>query len=260
LIAGLLFLLFPGYSQHWVALTHINQEWIPFLFYLLSFALTARALRTQDKFLPYTLGALLFLLAGVFPTEYFISLEPLRFLFIWVILTDRFNENRQHFIQSLRFWLPYLIVWLGNIAWIAYFYTIGTYDSYDVEVVNNPLTLLQLLSTMGEALWKGGFYAWLQIIVLISKSLTMPSTMLSLILISLAFLYFLFYLSKSGKGEAETKAFAIPAILLGAAGLLLGRLPSVAAGLPLTLQSSNDRFMISMMLGGSLFVVGVIEF
>ncbi len=46
-IASLLFLVFPGYSQHWVALTHINQEWIPFIFYLLSFGFTARALRNQ---------------------------------------------------------------------------------------------------------------------------------------------------------------------------------------------------------------------
>src|SRR5262245_46542245 len=28
-IAALLFIIFPGYSQHWVALTHINQELIP---------------------------------------------------------------------------------------------------------------------------------------------------------------------------------------------------------------------------------------
>ncbi len=41
LIASLLFLVFPGYSQHWVAFTHINQEWIPLLFYLLSFYFTA---------------------------------------------------------------------------------------------------------------------------------------------------------------------------------------------------------------------------
>src|SRR5215211_2851261 len=45
LVASLLFLVFPGYSQHWVAFTHINQEWIPFIFYLLSFGFTARALR-----------------------------------------------------------------------------------------------------------------------------------------------------------------------------------------------------------------------
>ncbi|MGE5465231.1 MAG: hypothetical protein ACM3PS_17845, partial [Syntrophothermus sp.] len=35
-------------------------------------------------------------------------------------------------------------------------------------------------------------------------------------------------------------------------------LPSYAAGLPLTLQSSNDRFMISMMIGGSLFITGLV--
>ncbi len=56
-----------------------------------------------------------------------------------------------------------------------------------------------------------------------------------------------------------TSTFAIQAILIGLAGILLGRLPSYAAGLPLTLQSSNDRFMISMMIGGSLFITGLVE-
>ena len=49
LIASLLFLVFPGYSQHWVALTHINQEWIPFIFYLLSFGFTARGMLCATK-------------------------------------------------------------------------------------------------------------------------------------------------------------------------------------------------------------------
>ena len=259
LIASLLFLLFPGYSQHWVALTHINQEWLPFIFYILSFGFTARALRNENKFLPNTIYALLLLLAGVLPTEYFITLEPLRFLFIWVIISEELNEHRQRFFQTLKLWLPYLLIWLGNIAWLTYFYTIGTYDSYDVTVVKNPLTILQIFSTIGEAIWKGGFYAWVQILVLVSKSLTAPTTLLTLALITIAFIYFLFYLARSGKAESETKTFALPAILMGVVGLLLGRLPSFAAGLPLTLQSSNDRFLISMMLGGCLFIVGLIE-
>jgi len=259
LIASILFLLFPGYSQHWVALTHINQEWIPFLFYLLSFGLTARALRSQEGFLPNTLAALLFLLAGVFPTEYFIGLEPLRFFFIWVVLSDRISENRQRVVQTLKHWLPYLLLWLGNIAWLAYFYTIGTYDSYGVSVVENPLTVQQVFLAMGEAIWKGGLYAWVQILPLVSKSLTTPSSMLTLALITVTFVLTLIYLTKSIKARDEAKAFATPAALAGIVGLLLGRLPSLAAGLPLTLQSSNDRFMISMMLGGSLFIVGLVE-
>jgi hypothetical protein len=129
LIASLLFLVFPGYSQHWVAFTHINQEWIPFIFYLLSFGFTARALRKknviaralarsnlplrgqslidQDSLLNRgllrlarndTIYALLFLFAGVFPTEYFVSMEPMRFLFIWVILSEEVSGFRQRLI------------------------------------------------------------------------------------------------------------------------------------------------------------------
>jgi len=259
LIASLLFLVFPVYSQHWVAFTHINQEWIPFIFYLLSFGFTARALRNSDKFVSNTIYAVLFLIAGVFPTEYFIGLEPLRFLFIWVILSEEVQGFRQRLTQTLKDWWPYLLIWLANAAWLVYFYTLGTYGSYDVEVVQSPLKITQVFSAMGETLWKAGFYTWAQVLVLTSKAMTAPTTLLTLAIIVISYIFFLFYLRKFDLYDGEKKTFAATAILVGLAGILLGRIPSLAAGLPLTLQSSYDRFMISMMLGGSLFVVGLIE-
>ena len=48
------------------------------------------------------------------------------------------------------------------------------------------------------------------------------------------------------------------AITAGLIGILLGRVPSFAAGLPLTLQSSFDRLMISMMLGAGLLAAGLL--
>jgi len=259
LIVSLLFLVFPGYSQHWVAFTHINQEWIPFIFYLLSFGFTARALRNSDKFVSNTVYAVLFLIAGVFPTEYFIGLEPLRFLFIWAILSEEVQGFWQRLTQTLKHWWPYLLIWLANASWLAYFYTLGTYGSYEVEVVQAPLKITQVFSAMGEALWKAGFYTWAQVLVLTSKAITAPTTLLTLALIVISFVFFIFYLRKLDLYYGETKTFAVAAILIGLAGILFGRIPSLAAGLPLTLQSSYDRFMISMMLGGSLFVVGLIE-
>ena len=299
LIASLLFLVFPGYSQHWVALTHINQEWIPLIFYLLSFGFTARALRNQkiiasfDKGeaisslygrllrrlgldttskstrstrqsaprndTPNTIYALLLLIAGVFPTEYFIGLEPLRFLFIWVIVSEEIDGFRQRLIQTLKRWTPYFLIWLANAAWLGYFYTVGTYDSYDVEVVKEPLTILHLFSVIIEAIWKAGFYIWGQVIELTTNTIYAPTTLLTLGLIGIAFIFFVLYLAKLDISHGETKNFAASALLIGLAGILLGRLPSFAAGLPLTLQSSYDRFMISMMLSGSLFAVGLIE-
>ncbi len=318
LVTSLLFLVFPGYSQHWVAFTHINQEWIPFIFYLLSFGFTARALRSHyviarksdglttlapDAHLPdlltctarrrkcsksrgvpgsageqspkdeglatekkhphndrlNTIYALLFLVAGVFPTEYFLGLEPLRFLFIWVIVSEDVNGFWQRFTQTLKRWSPYLVIWLGDAAWLAYFYTSGLYGSYDVEVAKEPMTLIHFFSAIGEAIWKGGFYIWAQVLVLISKAITAPTNLFTLALISITFAFLLVYLRGLDLSEGQPQLFAISVIFIGLAGILLGRLPSFAAGLPLTLQSSYDRFMISMMLGGSLFVAGLIE-
>jgi len=290
LIASLLFLVFPGYSQHWVAFTHINQEWIPFIFYLLSFGFSARAIRHErviarrvlspTKQSPVheqiasgrqstpgrphndmrnTIYALLLLAAGVFPTEYFVSIEPLRFLFIWVILSEEIKGFWNRFFQTLKRWWPYLLIWLSNAAWLAYFYTIGGYQSYEVEVVNSPLTLVRIFSTVGEAIWKAGFYVWAQVLVLVSKSITAPTNLVTLALIFVACILIIFYLGKLNLSEEGTKTFAVSATLIGLAGILLGRVPSFAAGLPLTLQSSYDRFMISMMLGGSLFMTGLLE-
>jgi hypothetical protein len=259
LIASLLFLVFPGYSQHWVALTHINQEWIPFIFYLLSFGFTARALRNPSEFRSNSVYAVLLLFAGVFPTEYFVSIEPLRFFFIWVILSEQINGFKQRFTQTLKYWLPYLFIWLANAGWLAYFYAIGTYDSYDVEVVKEPLTILYLFYSIVEAIWKAGFYIWGQVIVLIARNITAPTSLFTLILILFFFFLLSFYFLKYTFAQTSTLEFASQAIIIGLIGILLGRIPSFAAGLPLTLQSSYDRFMISMMIGGSLFIVGLIE-
>ena len=274
LVASLLFLVFPGYSQHWVAFTHINQEWIPFLFYLLSFGFTARALRKQSVIARRsiatteqspnypardTIFALLLLIAGVFPTEYFVSIEPLRFLFIWLILAEQVANFRQRFLEALKRWIPYLLIWLANGAWLAYFYTIGGYESYEVEIVNQPLSIMGLLSMLGEAVWKAGFYIWAQVLILVAKAIAAPTSLVTLALIAVTFVFIAFYLSRLNYSDRERSTFGLPALLIGLAGILLGRIPSVAAGLPLTLQSSFDRFMISMMLGGSLFIVGLIE-
>ena len=196
---------------------------------------------------------------GVFPTEYFIGLEPLRFLFIWVIVSEGTGTFRQRFAQTLKHWWPYLLIWLGNAAWLAYFYTVGTYDSYNVEVASEPMTLLQLPLMMLDALWKAGIYAWGQIIFLVANTITAPSSLLTLGLIGVTFILLLPYFTKLDLSSADSRAFAIPALLIGVVGILLGRIPSFAAGLPLKLQSSFDRFMISMMLGASIFIVGLIE-
>ena len=259
LVASFLFLLFPGYSQHWVAFTHINQEWIAYLFYLLSFGFTARALRKPDKFNGYTLTALFFLILGVFPTEYFVSLEPLRFLFIWVIVAEETKEFRQRLLKSFKLWLPYLVIWLVNAAWLAYFFLVRSFGSYSGEMVNRTVSILDIFEAIGEALWKAGFYIWTQVLLLVSGTITSPSSWLTLFLVVASCAFLFFYLRRFESKNDKASSWGLSMVVIGMAGILLGRLPSFAADLPLTLQSSMDRFMISMMIGGSLFVTGLVE-
>jgi len=256
LIAALFILIFPGYSQHWVAFTHINQELIPFIFYLLSFGYTFKALRAE-KPLVYIVIALLLQLCGIFPTEYFFGLEGLRFLFLFSIFQGGLIER---FTKTLKTWWPYLLVWMLNAAWLIYYYKFGQYASYTITATQS-FTALSFLQEALDALWKAGFYIWIQVLPLAFTSLSAPASLLTLGLIALSFAVLTPYLqSMAQKNNGDTKrSESISLIIVGILGILLGRLPSLSAGLPLTLQSSYDRFMISMMIGGSLFLLGFIE-
>jgi hypothetical protein len=259
LTAAFLFLVFPGYSQHWVAYTHINQEWIPFIFYILSFGFTAKAFREPDKFGRFTGLALIFLVLGVFPTEYFATQEPLRFLFLWALVGEETVSFWPRIRRILKLWWPYLLIWFGDAAWLVYYYKYGAYASYSVSPPGQ-ISPLGFLLAMGDALWKAGLYSWGQILVLAARSLSNPSTLLSLGMILVSFALIAFYFRKLElHGDGDRSNWGWQAVMFGLIGILIGRVPSWAAGLPLTLQSIDDRFMVSMMIGGSLFLTGLLE-
>ncbi len=251
-LAALLMLVFPGYSQHWVALTHINQELIPFILYLLSFGFTFKALRTKKK--TDIVIALLFQVCGIFPTEYFFGIEGIRFLLLFTFYQGSF---RQRFKEAFKVWFPYLLVWILNAAWLAYYYNFGPYASYAVSS-ESPNAIYYLTQAL-DSLWKSGFYIWIQILALTFTSLPAPASLLTLGLIALSFIILVRILLRSAQEETSDKTLAISLLLTGILGILLGRLPSLAANLPLTLQSSYDRFMISIMPGATFFVIGLVD-
>jgi len=249
LIGALLILVFPGYSQHWVAFTHINQELIPFIFYILSFGFTFKALQTRQT--AHVVIALLLQICGVFPTEYFFGLEGLRFLFL-------LSFFRRNFLKTLKTWLPHLLVWALNAAWLIYYYKFGAYHSYEVTATQSP-TVLYFLQEALDTLAKVGFYIWIQILPLTFASLPAPASLLTLGLVALSFVFIQFQVLGFKFQVSNPQLPITNYLVIGVIGILLGRLPSLAAGLPLTLQSSYDRFMVSMMIGGTIFIIGLVE-
>lgn len=264
LLVSLFVLVFPGYGQQWVAFTHVNQELIPLLAYMLSFGVTAWALRSQEKFIPLTLLSMLLTFLGLFTTEYFIGLEIIRGLLIWVMRAGL--PYKQRSFSTLRYWLPHLLLWLANAAWLAYYYRAGGYNSYgmggfrllgDSPAEIFPALLGEFIATVSTA----GFAAWFQIFGIFSQTVQSASFWLSLGTGALAFTGLVFYLSKLDLPEKspDEDRWAVTSIVIGLVGILAGRLPSWVAGLPLSLDFSWDRFMLSMLLGASLFFAGLLE-
>lgn len=264
LTASLLFLVFPGYSQQWVAVTHVNQELIPLICYLLSFGLAARALRNPQKFFPLTVAAILLQIIGIFQTEYFFGMELFRFFFIWAIVSETIEGFRPRLIQTLRRWWSYLLVWIANAAWLYYFYKYGTYQSYAVTLgedsTTTTATFASLIQAFADALYKSLILSWTQVTTQFTRVFPGASAWLALALIIITFAFFIAYSKRNSQFlTPNSHPLSRTLLLTGLLGLLAGRMPSWIAGLPLTLQSSYDRFMVSMMFGAAILLAGLIE-
>ena len=260
--AALVFTLYPAYQQQWVAFTHINQELIPFLFLLASFILTAWGARNNRSSMPLMGGALLFQAVGLFSTEYFFGLEILRFLFVFVILGDTTRDRVRRLKKSLGVCAPNFIIWLLNAAWIYAYHRSDAYASYDMNVLSllSPVNLVnEILNTISLS----GFKAWLRTFDLFA-ALNGSVTQITALAV-----FFIAAIAAGGVALSDRRQETTPpveddrvgwwAIGIGVAGIFAGRLPSWTVGLPLRIEFDYDRFFVSIMLGASLFIVGLAD-
>ncbi|MCC6146915.1 MAG: hypothetical protein IT308_05045 [Anaerolineaceae bacterium] len=268
-LLSLAFVVFPGYLSQWVAFTHSNQELISLLAYLLSFGVMALALQPVSRCWPLTLGALALMFIGLFPTEYFFGLELLRPIILWFMLEPLVPRAGKRFVQTTRYWAPYLTLWLANAVWLYSYQRSGAYESYDIQAFDvlqlPPLKLvLNILEEGIQALATAGFAAWTRPFQLLVQPLGVLSNLLPLALAGACFMGLFLYLGRMNFPELvadkQKTPWAAQAVLLGVLGILVGRIPSWLAGLPLAIEFSWDRFMLSTMLGGSLLLAGLIEF
>lgn len=263
---ALLFSVYPAYGQQWAALTHINQELIPLVFLFSSFILTFRILRNENNSKLLTTFAIILQTLGLFSTEYFFGLEILRFCFIFIIFAET-TTNRKDLIQkSFVTWLPYLTVWIANAIWTYLYHQSSAYNSYklDFASVLSPLALInEFINTLSLA----GFTSWLNTFNIFSSIDGSVTQLIALgifvfttiIVFLLAHHSLLIANSQSPITDYESRITHYALLLIGLITIFAGRLPSWAAGLPLKIEFDYDRFFVSIMLGASLFIVGLAE-
>jgi hypothetical protein len=255
-----LFTVYPAYQQQWVALTHVNQEMIPLLFLICSFAATAASVRNERYKKHLTALALFLQILGLFSTEYFFGLEVLRFFFLFAIFTEAFIPRKDAIRKTMLHWSPYLFVWIVNAAWTYAYHQSAAYNSYQINALSGvSLSPLALLNEFINTILLSGFIAWLNAFNLFS---VIDGTLTQIIALAIMILtgVIVFVYMKSTSRETVSDDWSWQAMLTGLIAIFAGRLPSWAAGLPLKIEFDYDRFMISIMLGASLFIVGLATF
>ncbi len=261
----LLFTVYPAYGQQWVALTHINQELIPLLFLLASFIITAHILRNKNTPKYLTVLAIALQALGLFSTEYFFGLEILRFFFILVILAETIHDRKDLVKKTILQWMPYLIVWVVNAVWTYSYHQSTSYNSYEINV-SAMLSPLALINEFITTLSLSSFTSWIgtfNIFASIDGSATQIIAF-AIFLISAIVVFFVMQAqiedsTHASRITSHESSFGWQATLIGIVAIFAGRLPSWAAGLPLKIEFDYDRFFVSIMLGASLFIVGLAD-
>ena len=284
--AAALFVVYPGFSQHFGAFMY-SHFYIVLLAFLLSLIFMLLAIRLPDYrrgwYLPLTSFSLLLGLFNLLAMEYFFLLDLLRPLLIWIALSERQMPWRSKLKHTLLNWLPYLVVFAGAMFWRSVLFGFHTYQPALLSRLRaNPLAALgELLPVVFADLWKVTAGAWAKAFVYPDAQAIGARYMSRYWLLTFAgaaasLLFWFFYRPhvrsnpvKDGtetpispsNGRSEWIAhheWAWQPVIVGLAALLIGGGPFWLTDLPIGLVFSTDRFTLAFMIGTSLIAAGLL--
>jgi len=146
LVAVSIFAIYPGFLQQPIALIY-NHHLSVFAFLLLSmYLMILNASREKRSFLLTSISVLLSM--GMFSIENFATLEMIRPFILWKVLKEKKPplENKERATQTLRIWVPYLLVFTAFVIWRVVIFKFPTYKpTLFSSLIEDPVSTLQSL-------------------------------------------------------------------------------------------------------------------
>lgn len=242
----LLFAVYPGYLTQPVSVTFATQLGAQMAFFA-SLGAMGRAATQPKQYWRYTALGLVAALVHMFTMEYFVGLDLVRVLFLWLIAR---REHRGESIASsvkrvLAQWAPYLLVMAAWLFWRFWLLELPQ-EPYPLELSRNPLRLLAQLGPGAlQDLWHALFSVWQQ---------TLSSDLwLGWVLAAAAAGGFAWLLTRS-TDEPQTEPLR-QAPWLGLVAFFLGLLPIWITGNRANEGDYGSRYLMAGLMGASLLVV-----
>jgi hypothetical protein len=266
---GLLFLVYPGFTQQHVALLY-THFFLVITFFLLSLTCTAAALRQPRRFWLFTILGLLLSVANLLMMEYFFMLDLLRPLLIWIVLGAQVGAAisgwKLRLWRTLKLWAPYAAVFVLAAVWRAFLFPY-TQENYQLSFVDQlkaqPLAAIGgLISRALSQIWTASAAAWGQVMHLPnSDSVAAAGSLvryLALFFVVLAFLGVALWQQRPATPQRAGR-WGWQALVVGGAALLLAGWPFWLTDVPFSLNFAYNRFTLPFMLGVSLVLAGIVD-
>lgn len=260
-VAALLALLYPGFSQHSIALVYGHYS-LTFTLFFVSLALSLLSMRAaRGRWWMLLVGAGLSAF-HLFSVEYYFGLELLRSVLMWIVAGETLS-GWPRLWKAVRVYLPYGAVVIIFLIWRVFLFRSALYD---VEVGASVQTLTSMLSNAVKSLWTATVSAWMNIFR--APPLAEMGTRLTWLYLSVvlgALVVLTVYVARL-RQDAEP---AIPVsarrpfgqwIGVGVAAVLLVGIPFAAAGLQVKLIFPADRFTQPFALGVAMLLTAALEF
>ncbi|MBN2258264.1 MAG: hypothetical protein JW704_10645 [Anaerolineaceae bacterium] len=265
---SLLFAIYPGFRELPIA-TVFNIHLVCLLLTLLSFGGMLWAVRHPHRFWPVTILSLIAGAVSIFTMEYFISLELLRPLFLFIVFQEKISEKGKRLLQTLLVSLPYMAILVVYGAWRIFFFKFPYYVPVLIDqsqsLGDRLSALLPLIST---SILRAGFFAWFNPFIpndfnMLGRNMLILSwaVLIAGTGATLAFLYRRKNEIKQAQPVTRVTHSSWPtqAISVGALALFIAGWPFWIAGLQVDLDPLGSRFTLPFIFGSALLVTGFID-
>ena len=265
---ALLFAIYPGFRELPIA-TVFNVHLMCLLLTFFSLGGMLWAIRNPRRYWLATLLSVAASAISIFTMEYFITLELLRPVLIWMVLGCDKKRSWYAFRRTILYWLPYLVILALYGIWRVFIFKFPYYVPVLIDTSQSLSDRISnLLPLITESIYKAGLLAWINPVISADFNLMGGALKLLFWLIlaggSLCTLIFLWLQKNSPQDDINIPAvkahsWSLQAIGLGILALFLAGWPIWIAGLKVDLEPLGSRFTLPFIFGSVLVLSGLID-
>lgn len=257
--AAAILCIYPGFKQQALPLEFILHFSVLCLFFLSIWLMLQSASAQKRAWLWNAIGAACAFC--MFSVEYFIGLEILRPLLLWLMLRETTPDIRQRLRKIMVLWLPYLAVLAVFLYWRVFIYSFQFYQPYFFNALRDDAlkTLVTLAWSIVESLWKAAFLAWPLPLntkqgypeLIIRAAVTLGGFMVGF--------WLLYRAERTNKNSEELHAMPWAALLTGFLAMFVAGWPYWLTAIPIWLEFPWDRPLLSFLPGTAIFLAALLQ-